>query len=117
MGYADEYLALLHRSLVASQGLLFHGHHLWQTVAVDGELQIHRDGAVDPFAAARILDVVVMLEAGGVITIWRFLAQPDVTADRCATAWPARVIGLDVLPDRIDRFPAFIKKIDVGGVE
>src|SRR2546423_8457220 len=100
-------LPLLHRSLVFSQSLLLHRDDSRNSVAIDADLEVHGHGAVDPFATSRILDVVIVLEAGGVTVVLRFLGEPDVAANRGAPRWPTRVIRFDVAPDRVDRFPAF----------
>jgi len=110
-------LPLLHRSFIFSQSLLLHRDDSRNSIAIDGDLEVHGHGAVDPFAASRILDVVIMLEAGGVTVVLRFLGEPDVAANRGAPRGPARVIRFDVAPDRVDRFPAFFKKVDGWRIE
>ena len=110
-------LPLLHGALVFSQGLLFHRNDLRDAVVIDGDLEVDGDGAVDPFAAARVFDVVIVFEAGGVIAVRRFFAETDVAADGGAARRPTSVIRFYVLLDRVGGFSAFFKKVDVRRVE
>jgi len=66
-------LPFLHRAFVFAKGLLFHRNDSRNAFVIDRELKVDRDGAVDPFAASGVLDVVSVLEAGGVIVVRRFL--------------------------------------------
>jgi len=110
-------LSLLHRSLIFSKRLLLHRNDPRDAVAINRDLKVNCHGAVDPFTAARVLDVVIVLEAGGVIAVGRLLAQANVAADGGAARGPAGIVRFDIAPDRVDRFPAFFKQIDVRRIE
>src|SRR5437763_654218 len=83
---------LLHRPLVFSQSLLFHRNDSRNSVAIDRDLEVHGHGAVDPFAAGSVLDVIGVLEACGITVILRFLAQPNVPPNRGAARWPSGIV-------------------------
>src|SRR5205814_4497672 len=92
------HLPLLHRALVFAQGLLLHRHDPWDSVAIYRDLEVDRHRAIDPFAPVRILHVVIVLEAGGITVILRFLAQPNVAPNRGAARWPSGIVVLTVAP-------------------
>ena len=105
-------LPFLHRAFVFAKGLLSHRNDSRNAFVIDRDLQIHGHGAIDPFAAARVLDIIIVLEAGGITVVRCLLAQANVTPDRRASRRPSRIISFNVAPNRIVRFAAFFEYVD-----